>query len=107
MQPATLAAVAIIGLLVPLILAALVGFTPDTTLRVGDAGTFVSSNTSAGGFFALPATTLRTSIGSIVVSRSLSVANGKSLISMEHYAIAFVDELETPKHSRQRFTVGY
>ncbi len=34
-------------------------------------------------------------------------ANGKSSISMEDFAIAFVDELETPKHSRQRFTVGY
>jgi len=37
----------------------------------------------------------------------LSDASGKSWISMEDYAIAFVDELETPKHSRQRFTVGY
>lgn len=37
----------------------------------------------------------------------LTDANGKSRISMEDYAIAFVDELETPKHPRQRFTVGY
>jgi uncharacterized protein len=34
-------------------------------------------------------------------------AKGKSWISMEDFAIAFVDELEHPKHSRQRFTVGY
>ena len=34
-------------------------------------------------------------------------ANGKSWISMEDFAIALVDELETPRHSRQRFTVGY
>ncbi|MBU6416737.1 MAG: NAD(P)-dependent oxidoreductase [Xanthomonadaceae bacterium] len=34
-------------------------------------------------------------------------ADGKSWISMEDYAIAFVDELETPRHTRQRFTVGY
>lgn len=34
-------------------------------------------------------------------------ANGKSAISAEDYAIAFVDELEAPKHSRRRFTVGY
>lgn len=34
-------------------------------------------------------------------------ANGRSWISMEDYAIAFVDELEQPKHPRQRFTVGY
>jgi hypothetical protein len=37
----------------------------------------------------------------------LTDANGKSWISMEDYAIAFVDELETPGHPRQRFTVGY
>jgi putative NADH-flavin reductase len=37
----------------------------------------------------------------------LSDANGKSWISMEDFAIAFADELETPQHSRQRFTVGY
>ncbi len=34
-------------------------------------------------------------------------ANGNSAISAEDYAIALVDELETPKHSRKRFTVGY
>jgi len=39
--------------------------------------------------------------------RLLIDANGKSWISMEDYAIAFADELETPRHSRQRFTVGY
>ena len=39
--------------------------------------------------------------------RLLSDANGRSWISMEDFAIAFVDELETPKHARQRFTVGY
>lgn len=37
----------------------------------------------------------------------LTDASGKSWISMEDYAIAFVDELEAPTHSRQRFTVGY
>jgi putative NADH-flavin reductase len=30
-----------------------------------------------------------------------------SQISFEDYAIALVDELEEPRHSRQRFTVGY
>lgn len=34
-------------------------------------------------------------------------ADGQSRISMEDFAIALVDELEKPKHSRQRFTVGY
>jgi putative NADH-flavin reductase len=37
----------------------------------------------------------------------LSDANGRSWISMEDYAIALADELENPRHSRQRFTVGY
>jgi len=30
-----------------------------------------------------------------------------SRISLEDYAIALVDELETPKHRRARFTIGY
>lgn len=34
-------------------------------------------------------------------------ANGNSAISVEDYAIALVDELEKPAHSRERFTVGY
>jgi hypothetical protein len=36
----------------------------------------------------------------------LTNENGSS-ISFEDYAVALVDELETPRHSRQRFTVGY
>jgi putative NADH-flavin reductase len=31
----------------------------------------------------------------------------ESRISIEDYAIALVDELETPKHERARFTIGY
>jgi putative NADH-flavin reductase len=37
----------------------------------------------------------------------LTGADGKSWISFEDYAIAMIDELENPKHSRKRFTVGY
>jgi len=33
--------------------------------------------------------------------------DGKSSISIPDYAIAMIDELERPKHIRQRFTVGY
>lgn len=32
---------------------------------------------------------------------------GQSSISAEDYAVAVVDELETPRHIRQRFTLGY
>ena len=34
-------------------------------------------------------------------------ASGKSHISLEDYAIATVDELESPAHRRERFTIGY
>ncbi|HEX4136867.1 MAG TPA: NAD(P)-dependent oxidoreductase [Bryobacteraceae bacterium] len=34
-------------------------------------------------------------------------ADGQSRISVEDYAVAMIDELENPKHTRQRFTVGY
>lgn len=34
-------------------------------------------------------------------------ADGKSAISFADYAIALTDEVETPRHSRARFTVGY
>ena len=37
----------------------------------------------------------------------LAGADGRSWISMEDFAIAMIDELESPRHSRQRFTVGY
>src|SRR5450830_607092 len=34
-------------------------------------------------------------------------SEGRSWISFADFAIAMIDEVETPKHSRQRFTVGY
>ena len=34
-------------------------------------------------------------------------ADDNSKISMEDYSIALVDELEKPRHERQRFTIGY
>ena len=37
----------------------------------------------------------------------ISDEQGNSRISFEDYAIALVDELENPRHERQRFTVGY
>jgi len=37
----------------------------------------------------------------------LTDTDGQSHISLADYAIAFIDELEKPHHSRQRFTVGY
>ena len=34
-------------------------------------------------------------------------ADGESFISGADFAVAVVDEIESPKHSRERFTVGY
>jgi putative NADH-flavin reductase len=34
-------------------------------------------------------------------------AEGQSRISLEDYAVAMLDEAETPRHHRERFTVGY
>lgn len=34
-------------------------------------------------------------------------ATGRSSISLEDFAVALIDELERPQHSRKRFTVGY
>jgi len=47
--------------------------------------------------------------GKFCLGKDELVANAQqeSRISMEDYAIALVDELEEPRHSRQRFSVGY
>jgi uncharacterized protein len=46
--------------------------------------------------------------GKFRLGKDQLLANEKgSSISFEDYAIALVDELEKPDHSRQRFTVGY
>ncbi|HVW67641.1 MAG TPA: NAD(P)-dependent oxidoreductase [Steroidobacteraceae bacterium] len=37
----------------------------------------------------------------------LTAPDGKSSISYEDFAIAMLDEIETPRHIRARFTVGY
>jgi uncharacterized protein len=39
--------------------------------------------------------------------RLLRDAQGVSRISLEDYAVAMIDELERPKHTRRRFTVAY
>lgn len=37
----------------------------------------------------------------------IRMENGESWISFEDYAVALVNEMETPAHERRRFTVGY
>lgn len=48
----------------------------------------------------------RTGVFRLGDDQLLSNAQGSS-ITFEDYAIAFVDELEHPRHIRRRFTVGY
>ncbi|WKL21562.1 NAD(P)-dependent oxidoreductase [Agrobacterium tumefaciens] len=46
--------------------------------------------------------------GKFRIGKDSLLSNGEgSRISFEDYAIALVDEIEKPQHSRQRFTVGY
>jgi len=49
----------------------------------------------------------RTGIFRIGADTALRDAGGRSWISYEDYAVALVDEIEQPRHSRRRFTVGY
>jgi putative NADH-flavin reductase len=46
--------------------------------------------------------------GKFRLGKDTLLSNDKgSSISFPDYAIALVDEIEKPAHSRQRFTVGY
>jgi uncharacterized protein len=49
----------------------------------------------------------RTGVFRLGTDTALRDANGRSWISYEDYAVALVDEIERPRHSRRRFTVGY
>ncbi|GAA1994848.1 NAD(P)-dependent oxidoreductase [Microbacterium pumilum] len=75
-------------------------------LRAGDSGHDWFYIHPAGGFGAYNpgerTGSYRTG-GDVIVTDE----NGDSYISGEDFAIAVVDEIEEPKHSRERFTVGY
>jgi uncharacterized protein len=49
----------------------------------------------------------RTGVFRLGTDTALRDASGRSWISYEDYAVALVDEIEQPRHSRCRFTVGY
>jgi len=49
----------------------------------------------------------RTAVFRLGTDSLLSDANGKSQISVQDYAVAMIDELEKPAHSRRRFTLAY
>ena len=73
----------------------------DTLLQTGDLDwTFLSP---AAQFVAGE----RTGVFRLGGDTALRDPNGRSWISYEDYAVALVDEIERPRHSRRRFTVGY
>lgn len=49
----------------------------------------------------------RTGVFRLGTDQLLQDASGRSGISLADYAVAMIDELESPAHSRRRFTVGY
>lgn len=49
----------------------------------------------------------RTGAFRLGVDHALFAADGRSTISIEDYAVAMIDELEQPRHTHRRFTVGY
>lgn len=49
----------------------------------------------------------RTGVFRLGTDRLLRDSSGASRISIEDYAVAMIDELENPRHTRRRFTVGY
>jgi len=49
----------------------------------------------------------RTGVFRLGTDTALRDVGGRSWISYEDYALALVDEIEQPRHSRRRFTVGY
>jgi putative NADH-flavin reductase len=49
----------------------------------------------------------RTGVFRLGTDTVLRDASGRSWITYEDYAVALVDEIEQPRHSRRRFTVGY
>lgn len=72
-------AIVTIGVLVPLLLLALLGLTPDSKLREGPAGSFISSTTSGGGFLSGPVSTVQTTTGSVAVYGPVSALHGQRL----------------------------
>lgn len=54
-----------------------------------------------------PAAGGRTGVFRLGLDELIVAENGDSSISYEDYAVAMIDELENPKHSQIRFTVGY
>lgn len=71
------------GVVAPVVILILMAMTPNTLIRTGAAGRFISSNASAGGFMAPNITTVQTTSGSIAVYKTFSAPRNETLIVRE------------------------
>lgn len=75
--------VVLAGVVAPGVILILMAMTPNTPLRSGAAGRFVSSTASAGGFMAPNITTVQTTSGSIAVYNAFSAPRDEALVVQE------------------------
>ncbi|TAN08820.1 MAG: hypothetical protein EPN38_00900 [Rhodanobacteraceae bacterium] len=71
------------GVVAPALILALIWKTPDTLLRTGEAGQFVSATASVGGFFSSDITTVQSTTGSIAVYNTFSAPRNQLLVVRE------------------------
>jgi putative NADH-flavin reductase len=80
-------------------------------LAIRDALTMLRQETALEWSFLSPSADVfpgqRTGQFRLGTDQLLKDAKGESRISVQDYAMAMIDEVEKPKHIRQRFTVGY
>jgi len=69
-----------LGIITPIVILILIGRTPNTLLRQGSAGQFVSAQTSAGSFLGPGIAAVQTTEGSIAVFNSFSAKRGQALV---------------------------
>jgi hypothetical protein len=70
----------LLGIITPIVILVLIGNTPNTLLRQGAAGQFVSAQTSAGSFLGSGIATVQTTEGSIAVFNTFSAKRGQALV---------------------------
>ena len=82
----------------------------DTALATAEVLQFLRSEPEIEGTCLSPEAMLQTGTRTVKfrlgTDQLLVDANGQSPISTQDYAMAMIDEVEKPRHIRQRFTVG-
>jgi len=73
----------LIGIVAPATILVLIGSTPNTVLRTGAAGQFVSASASSGGIFSPGLTTIQTTTSSLAVYGTFSAQRNQPLVVRE------------------------